>query len=377
MTEGEVVQLLSDIWHAGVKSVSGRQVVEAALKSDPPYEPDLVIAIGKAASGMCLGALSSVSKYGKAIVVTKYEHVDDSLSEFPNVQIIESGHPLPDEKSLLAGRAISDALQAQDSGARLLFLVSGGASALAEVLPDDMTLDEWQKKTEEMIASGMSIDAINAERKNVSLIKNGKLLQMFHGREARVYAISDVEGDDIRVIGSGIACLKDPGCENVTRVIGTNAAARSGSARESVARGFAVQLNEESLYEDVFDLAPRIVETLSTGSPGVYIWGGEPTIQLPDKPGKGGRNQSLALVIGSGIIGRSDIAVLVAGTDGTDGPTNAAGAIVNGETCDDRAAAERALSAADAGSYLGRRDCLFITGATNTNVMDLVIALVQ
>ena len=357
--------------------MSGEHVVQSALASDQPIEPDLVVAVGKAASGMCLGAIKSVSKFGEAIVVTKYNHTDVRLYEHGNVRVIESGHPVPDENSLIAGNALLQAISGLHENAQLLLLVSGGASALAEVLPDGVALEAWQAKTEELIASGIPIDVINTERKKVSLIKNGKLLKSFTGQEARIYAISDVEGDDIRVIGSGLGFAERPTYEYSSRIIGSNAIARSAAADAVHSAGLNVQCNEETLYDDVFALAPRITDALINGKPGVYIWGGEPTIRLPDKPGNGGRNQSLALAIAVGIAGQENIVVLVAGTDGTDGPTQAAGAIVNGNTCDDREAARNLLMAADAGSYLGKRDSLFMTGTTNTNVMDLAIAIVQ
>jgi glycerate 2-kinase len=372
-----VCDRLAEFWFAGVGAVAGERVVAAALANDPPFEPDLVVAVGKAASSMCRGALSSVTEYGRAIVVTKYGHAGDALAEFRNVSVLESGHPLPDQRSIVAGEILLEAIKGLGPGSRLLFLLSGGASALAEILPDDMELAEWQDRTEKMIGSGMTIEAINAERKKVSRIKDGKLLQYFRGKAARVYAISDVEGDDLAVIGSGLGQLIGPECEYDASVIGTNGIARASVAAAAIEAGLPVRVNQESLYDDVFELAPHIAETLREGEPGVYIWGGEPTVRLPDKPGDGGRNQSLALAIARGIKGRKEIAVLVAGTDGTDGPTDAAGACIDGDTCDDLAAAEDALAAADAGTFLGARGSLFVTGATHTNVMDLVVALVQ
>ena len=377
LTSFDIKQCLSQLWHAGVRAVSGQHVVASALKSDPPFEPDLVLAVGKAASSMCTGALSCHPGVGRVIVVTKYGHADPSLLNDPNVKVIEAGHPIPDENSLRAGNLILDVIRAQKKDAKLLFLISGGASALAEVLPGGLELTAWQQKTQDMIASGLSIDAMNTERKNQSLIKDGKLLELFGGSELRVYAISDVEGDDIAVIGSGLGNGVHAHCPITTRIVGSNAIACARAAEAARAAGLPIRCNEESLYEDVFELAPRIAHSLCHGAPGVYIWGGEPTIRLPPNPGDGGRNQSLALAIAKGIAGTNNINVLVAGTDGTDGPTDAAGAMVDGNTFDDPNTAERALLNADAGSYLRARGNLFITGPTSTNVMDMLIAYVQ
>ena len=116
---------------------------------------------------------------------------------------------------------------------------------------------------------------------------------------------------------------------------------------------------------------------LQQASPGVYIWGGEPTVVLPHSPGRGGRNQSLALALSEYLSGNDSITVLVAGTDGTDGPTEAAGGLIDGNTWGNANAAAAALIAADAGSYLEQQKGLFVTGPTNTNVMDLVIAIID
>ena len=112
-------------------------------------------------------------------------------------------------------------------------------------------------------------------------------------------------------------------------------------------------------------------------APGVYIWGGEPTIVLPDNPGRGGRNQSPALALSGYLAGKNNITLLVAGTDGTDGPTSAAGGLVDGSTYANPEAARQALHNADAGTYLEQQHSLFVTGPTNTNVMDLAIAIVE
>jgi len=116
---------------------------------------------------------------------------------------------------------------------------------------------------------------------------------------------------------------------------------------------------------------------LRQANEGVYIWGGEPTITLPARPGNGGRNQSLGLALAKEIAGTDKITILVAGTDGSDGPTQAAGAIVDGSTFRHADEAQRALDAANAGDYLEEVGALFVTGPTGTNVMDLVIAIVE
>jgi hydroxypyruvate reductase len=369
-------QALNNIWLAAIDAVAGRQAVKNALANDSSFHPDLILAVGKAAAAMCLGALDSFPGC-EALVVTKYDHADAELRSQKQVMLIESAHPLPDQKSLEAGNALFERINAMAADSRVLLLVSGGASSLAEALPEDMSLADWQALTDEMLSTGKTIGQINKRRKQTSLIKDGKLVAAFHGVEIRVYAISDVEGDDIGTIGSGIGDCHRASAPARASVIASNQIARQHAQNAAAELGLEVRQNEETLYHDLFVLAPKISARLRQAQPGVYIWGGEPTVILPRNPGRGGRNQSLALALAKDLAGREDITVLVAGTDGSDGPTDAAGGLVDGNTWSDPVAAEDALDRADAGSYLEQHDSLFVTGPTNTNVMDLVIAIID
>jgi hydroxypyruvate reductase len=368
---------LKAIWDAAIAAVSGAQAVENAIVADTPYQPDLIIAVGKAAVGMCRGAMNCQTGSCEAIIVTKHEHADDELRSRERMTLIESGHPIPDRHSLQAGSLLLDKVSTMSQDGRLLMLVSGGASALAEALPDGMSLADLQSITDEMISTGKTIGEINSRRKGMSLIKDGKLLQHFPGAEIRVYAISDVEGDSISTIGSGIGdCHRAGGKVNST-IIASNQIARDKAAEAAVSLGYKISQNDESLYGDVFELAKQIGPGLQDAAPGVYIRGGEPTIILPHNPGRGGRNQSLALALSEYLSGSDNISLLVAGTDGTDGPTTAAGGLVDGNTFTDAKAARQALQNANAGPYLEQQASLFVTGPTNTNVMDLAIAIIE
>ena len=368
--------ILNSLWQSAIEAVSGYQAVANALKADSTFRPDQIIAVGKAASGMCLGALDNLPPCD-ALVVTKYGHAGAQLQERERVTILESAHPIPDQKSLAAGHALLERTFTMSPDSRLLMLVSGGASALAEALPASMTLDVLQETTDEMIANGSTIGEINTWRKQHSLIKDGKLIEAFKGAEVRVYAISDVEGDGIDTIGSGLGDCHRATVRARSSVIASNQIARERVEQAALEQGLVVKVNEETLYGSVFELAAAIGETLRNAEPGLYVWGGEPTVVLPAKPGTGGRNQSLALALAEYLAGRDHISLLVAGTDGTDGPTEAAGGLVDGNTWSDPAAARNALQHADAGTYLQQHHALFVTGPTNTHVMDLVIALVE
>jgi len=367
---------LNILWQSAIDAVSGYQAVANALQADSAFRPDQIIAVGKAASGMCLGALDNLPPCD-ALVVTKYGHADAQLQERERVTILESAHPIPDQKSLAAGHALLERTFTMSPDSRLLLLVSGGASALAEALPASMTLDVLQETTDEMIANGSTIGEINAWRKQHSLIKDGKLIEAFKGAQVRVYAISDVEGDGIDTIGSGLGDCYRATVLARSSVIASNQIARQQVEQAALEQGLVVKVNEETLYGDVYELAAAIGETLSNAEPGLYVWGGEPTVVLPAEPGTGGRNQSLALALAEHLAGLDHISLLVAGTDGTDGPTAAAGGIIDGSTWSDPEAARSALQHADAGTYLQQHDALFVTGPTNTNVMDLAIAIVE
>ena len=367
---------LQIIWQAAIQAVSGEQAVRNAIEADAAFQPDQIIAVGKAAVGMCRGALSRY-RHCRALVVTKYDHGDDDISSRSNVRLIESAHPIPDQQSLDAGDAMLECIASLPAESRLLLLVSGGASALAESLPDTMSLADLQVVTDEMISTGKTIGEINKRRKQMSQIKDGKLLAAFKGVEARVYAISDVEGDSIATIGSGIGDCHRATVPASFKIIASNHIARERAEQAARELGYAVNHNEESLYDDIFELAPLIGRQLASAKAGVYIWGGEPTVMLPENPGRGGRNQALALAASEYLLGKENISLLVAGTDGSDGPTTAAGGLVDCETFLDSDAARVALKAADAGTYLEQHNSLFVTGPTNTNVMDLAIAIVE
>lgn len=369
-------QNLLTIWQAAVSAVSGEQAVERAILIDTGFQPDQIIAVGKAAVGMCRGALNQYPDC-KALVVTKYDHADEDILGRANVRVIESAHPIPDQQSLDAGNAMLNCVGRLAPDSRLLLLVSGGASALAEALPDEMSLTDLQSVTDEMISTGKTIGEINTRRKQMSQIKDGKFLAAFNGVEARVYAISDVEGDSIGTIGSGIGDCHRTSVTSQSSIVASSQIAREQARDTAQSLGLTVKQNEESLYDDVFQLAPLIGQRLASAEPGVYIWGGEPTVILPENPGRGGRNQALALAISEHLLGKTNITLLVAGTDGSDGPTTAAGGLVDGTTFIDKSQAVAALKQADAGTYLEQHNSLFVTGPTNTNVMDLAIAIVE
>ncbi|MFC6689082.1 DUF4147 domain-containing protein [Jhaorihella thermophila] len=360
--------LAVELWRAGVAAVDGYAATRAALVG--AKRPDMVLAVGKAAAAMTRAALDAFGDV-PALVVTKDGHAQGLPGA---VRVIEASHPVPDARSLAAGRALRTAVEAMAPGSRLLLLVSGGASALAEDLVEGATLEDLAALNRKLLAAGLDIAAMNAERRRLSRIKGGGLLSHFRGATALVLAISDVPGDDLAVIGSGIGLVPEGAdFDHAARIVASNAIARAAVARAARARGLEVLANEEALHDELGALAARWGPRLREMERGVIVLGGEPTVVLPERPGRGGRNQALALALAREIAGTEDLVVVVGGTDGTDGPTDAAGGVVDGGSWGPGAA--EALAAADAGTWLAKRGDLLVTGPTGTNVMDLLVAL--
>lgn len=378
--------LLEAIWHSGVARVGGYNAVEQAVLDCFDFAPTHIIAVGKAASTMARAALDRFDKTLPTLVVTKYGHGEKVLNDYENLTLIESAHPVPDENSIKAGTALTDLVSGLGNDAKLLMLASGGASSLAESLAGNNTLEDLKSLNVSMLASGMDIHAMNTERKKTSLIKDGKLLALFKGQALRSFLICDVEGDEINAIGSGIgAVTKNSHCGDTGQlIIASNEIARTQCAKFAFEHSLDVVVNDEVLYGDVFEIAKQCSAKVKYGPKGLYIFGGEPVVLLPDKPGEGGRNQALAVAMAREISDENGVAVLVAGTDGSDGPTGSAGGFVTSESWVENAGGSAALDAADSGAWLRNLKSsnakyadggLFVTGPTGTNVMDMMLVL--
>jgi hydroxypyruvate reductase len=257
------------------------------------------------------------------------------------------------------------------------------------------------------LGSGLDIRKINSLRKKLSCIKGGKLTALLANRKTLALLISDVPGDDLSAIGSGLL-VPDTSTENNSdqeipgwlqtlleksssveldpdqdtiriEIIARIADAMQAAAAKAVQLGYEAFIHDEILQGDTIETGKELVQEIINSSPGVHIWGGETTIQLPDSAGIGGRNQSLALSAAIEMQGIQGLYLLAAGTDGTDGPGEDAGALVDGKTVErgriDNLEARESLAAADAGTFLQASGDLIQTGPTGTNVMDLVIGL--
>ena len=392
------------IYQAALAAVEGGHRVRYALASNVLYDPVYVIAVGKAACAMARGAAQALgTRIRGALVVTKHGY-----SEQLPWPVLEAGHPLPDEASLAAGAALLQFVDAVPERSSVLLLLSGGTSALVEALPEGMSIAPLRELNAWLLASGRDISEMNAIRQRVSLIKGGRLAQRLYPRDVLCLAISDVAGDHPATIGSGpvspvanqhhfnltdapagvqralqnppaMPIPNDPCFQKVRfEIVARLADAKDAAARAAETEGFAAVLHPEFISGTAMEAGESLAQKLiQSGSRAVHIWGGEPTVRLPSKAGRGGRAQHMGLSAARVFAGHSNVALLVAATDGSDGNTDEAGAIVDGETVrrgeDAGHSALRALEEADSGRFLEAAGDLIQTGPTGTNVMDLMI----
>jgi hydroxypyruvate reductase len=367
--------MLKELATNGIKAALGAPLVKKALNKLSFEGPVHVLAVGKAASSMMTGAQQSTVHISSGFMVTKVDHLEDFILD-DLIHVYEAGHPIPNNTSLVAGTHMLEWVSSLSPSANLIVLLSGGASTLVEVLPEGWTLKDLQILNRQLLASGADIESINRNRKCISLIKGGKLLQNFNGRRVEVFSISDVQGDKLESIGSGLG-IETTGqrFQHNSTVIASNQTVRKSIEQSASFQGLPVRINEESLYEDVATLCARLVQQVNEGRDGLYIYGGESTVKLPPSPGIGGRNQMLALLFARELK-KSDlrnISGVFLGTDGTDGPTKYAGASVDWNTLENSFEADRAIEAADPTPFLEQKQACINTGPTGTNVMDIAL----
>jgi hydroxypyruvate reductase len=368
--------LLLDLFRAALSAVDGRRRVRAALAPAADAAPVSALAVGKAAAAMMQGALDALGdRITRALVVAPDDGSADAFAAHPAIRCLAGSHPLPDERSLAAGEAMLEFAAATPPGSRVLLLVSGGASALAEAPAAGVTLESLRGLTAAALAAGTDIEALNARRRELSRIKGGRLVERFRGCEVLGLLISDVPRDDPAVAASGM--LASACCE--VTIVGRLADALEAVLRGARARGLEAALAPERLAGEAAVAAGRICHELAMIPQPLLVAGGETVVRLPARPGRGGRCQHLALAAAQLIAGHPEYLVLAAGTDGRDGQSDDAGAIVDGDTVarigDAGLDVAAGLAAADSGTLLEAAGDLVYTGATGTNVGDIVLAL--
>ena len=394
---------------ASIKAVQPDGAVGRALSNQNFPGRVLLVSAGKAAWQMAKAAYDCMGDRIEAgVVVTKYDHV---MGPIGNFVCCEAGHPVPDENSFAGTQKALDLVTGLKPEDTVLFLLSGGGSALFEkpLVPGAVLQDV----TNQLLACGADIVEINTIRKRLSAVKGGRFAQLCAPAHVFSIVLSDILGDPLDMIASGPACPDGSTCEqavaiarkyglkldeatwalleqetpkelnNVTTMI-------NGSVRELCAAAAAVcrdlgyepiiltdQLTCQAKEAGSF-LASILKTQAGSGKKLAYIAGGETVVQLTGR-GKGGRNQELALSAAVGIAGISGTAVFSVGSDGTDGPTDAAGGYADYETAAELRSQGveiyKVLQDNDAYHALQRTGGLIITGPTGTNVNDVAVAL--
>ena len=398
------------IVRGALRAVLPDKAVRRALKDARFPGRVFLVAAGKVAWQMASVAREALPAIAGGVVVTKYGHVK---GEIDGVACYEGGHPVPDENSLRGTRAaltLTGHLRADDT---VLFLLSGGGSALFEqpLLP----LAELQDITSQLLAAGADIVEINTIRKRLSGVKGGRFAA--HCAPAQVCAIvlSDIVGDPLDMIASGPACPDRSTCAQAraiaekyalrlsaqaralldaetpkalfnvtTKITGSVRELCAAAADECRALGYEPLLLTDRLTCEAREAGSFLASVARThandGKNLAFLAGGETVVHLTGS-GKGGRNQELALAAALGIEGLSNALILSAGSDGTDGPTDAAGGIVDGGTAEAMRlrGVDPAQALRDNDSYraLQAADALLITGPTGTNVNDVSLILLR
>ncbi len=436
--ESNKIEITKDIFSNALKAVDPYSAVEHHIShilstyQNGGFNRLLIVSFGKAAFLMTKAVCDRVSHLVTGgVVITKYGHtLEENLH--PNIELYEAGHPIPDNNGLAATKKAVSLLKMADERTLVLCLISGGGSALLSAPKGAISFDDKQKVTGLLLKAGASINELNTVRKHISEIKGGRLAEYAYPAKVVSLILSDVIGDELDVIASGpttpdsttyrmaldvvekyrlteklpkavLDILKDgvegmvadtpkkgnqifEGVENI--IIGSNRKAALAAREKAKELGFDATILSTEIQGEAIDaarwLAKKAIEAKrlledKDGKKICLISGGETTVTVKGK-GKGGRNTELALVFALEVKGMSNITLLSAGTDGTDGPTDAAGAIVSGETIQKAKLfnldPEACLVNNDSYTFFSKTGELFITGPTGTNVMDLQIILI-
>ena len=386
-----------------------------------------VVGVGKASAAMAQ-ALESIleSRITAGHIITKYEH----SVKLSFIEITEAGHPVPDENGLKGTKHIISIVNRAEKNDLVICLISGGGSSLLADVPDGCTLEDVKRVNSILLKTGANITEMNCIRKHLSKVKGGLLAKAASPARVVSLILSDVIGDPIDVIASG-PTAPDPttfadalsiiekynieyqvpkqiyrflqeGQENKRQetlkesdevllrtnnlIIGTNKLALKTAKEKAESLSYNTQIVTNKLDDDVANVANYIVKTCMTykeenrDKNRCLLFAGEPTVKVKGK-GLGGRNQHLALITANLLKELPGITILSGGTDGTDGPTDAAGAIADFSTSKNAANLgmdiEQYIDNCDSYNFFKKEGGLIITGPTQTNVMDLIIALID
>jgi len=368
-------QLLNCCWKA-LKRFCEFPLLSAALASWEPGQDLHLLAIGKDAGRMCEAAIKVLKdKVSDGFVLTKYGHYrcpDDRILH------LEAGHPIPDDNSLQGSRLIVEWMSGLGRDSELIVLLSGGGSALFEMLNDGMDQAGLTSLNRALLRSSLGIAAVNLERAKYSRLKAGGALTFFKGKQLNVFALSDVEHDDPAVIASGpfTPVHKDERGEYM--IIGNNMSFRTILAEELSVLGCDIENDPSYLSEDHGRFIGMIGNELNRVSERdrITIWGGEMPIRFTDS-GKGGRCTHLALSVATLLASHPGAVFIALATDGSDNLSGSAGAWVDAQTMKQLKTlewdVEEILAQADSHTALQRLGQIIATGQFHANVNDVFI----
>ena len=415
---------------AAIAAVEPERLVRRHLDSPAAAPPGAgavrLVAIGKAAPAMARGAEAALGGRLAGGVVVSPPASEGAVPA--GCRLIAGGHPVPDAGSVAGGRAVLELAEALGADDHLLCVISGGGSALMTLPPDGVSLGDVQATTSGLLRAGATIAELNAVRKHLDRLKGGRLARAAAPARTLALVLSDVVGDPLEIIASGplspdpstfgdaVEVLRrrstwqevsqsvrrhlDAGLRGeieespkagdrcfdrvVAHVVGNNELAARAAASEAERRGYAARLLTTELTGEAreagAELARRALDERSRSSsgPACLVAAGETTVTVTGG-GSGGRNQELVLGAARALDGSDGVLLASAGTDGIDGPTDAAGAVADGATLR-RAAelgldAEAALADNDAYPFFQALGDLIVTGPTGTNVMDIQVVL--
>lgn len=426
------------IYQAGVQGVQADVLLSRvdwevlAPKPLQAYNRVFVIGMGKAAMAMASSVelqFESLITAGCAVVPYGYAETLPYPHKPPRkIDVLEAAHPVPDWTSEEAAEILLDIASRCEEGDLLLVLISGGGSSLTTRFADDITVEDGQAVVQHLLRAGADIRALNTVRKHISLMGGGRLAKTAMPAHVCALVISDVVGDDLSVIASGptvgdpthpadaIRVLRafdiwdrlpasvtgylqraseeasldtphpsDPLFDRVTtKIIGTNRHALDAACAEATRQGYHVTIHEERVEGEARIAGQQRVDQLLASDerrPHCMLWGGETTVTVKGK-GLGGRNQELVLGAALAMDGRPESMVLLSGgTDGIDGPTDASGAWATPSTIAHARRRKRDprayLEANDAYTFFLELKALLKPGPTHTNVMDMVVGLIE
>lgn len=402
----EINTLVKDI----IKEINPYDVVYSCLKQHHFLNGNIyVVAIGKAAYTMALAAKDSIPNIYKGAVISKYDHIKSNIEGF---KCFEAGHPISDENTIIATNYVLDMTNDLKENDEVIFLISGGGSALFE--SPKVSLQVLQDINNQLLRSGANINEINTIRKSLSKVKGGRFSKHIEPAKTTSIILSDVIGNDLSSIASGPSVIDTSELsvkeiidkyhidinENILDLLNIDKVKQLNNTENIMVgsidilcektkelltnRGYDTTIIKTDETGDVNDISKYLGELAiskqNSDKSLAYIIGGEAVVKVKGN-GLGGRNQELALRCSKYLDGLKDTCVFCFGSDGTDGPTDAAGGFVDDETiCEIKKQnidIDEYLDNNDAYNCLKQINNLIITGPTGTNVNDIYVLLIR